>query len=290
MDPKSSGYLAIYGVVIIWAGFALTLRAIGASALAPADVALMRFAVPAIALIPFLPSRLAQLKQVRLQDALMVLSGGIPFFLIATEGARTTSAAHVGALIAGTAPLSVAILSRFLEFSPIPRRRWFSLGLIAAGAIGIIAARPSQMTLETMRGIGHLLVASMLWGIYTIGLRRTGLDAIGNALILVLGSLAALIVLMVTGITPSHIGSFTLHEALPFMLIQGLGVGLLATLGYAFAITRLGSAKSATIGSLAPALAAILAIPFLGESLGFGTAACIVVITAGVIMANRSTT
>jgi drug/metabolite transporter (DMT)-like permease len=70
--------------------------------------------------------------------------------------------------------------------------------------------------------------------------------------------------------------------------VQGLGVGLFSTLGYAFAITRLGSAKSATIGSLAPALAALLAIPILGEPLSAGTAISILVITTGVILANRS--
>lgn len=287
-NPKTSGYLVLYGVVIVWAGFAVTLRAIGSSPLAPADVALMRFAIPAIVLLPLLPGRFARLRKVRLQDALMVLCGGIPFFFIATEGARTTSAAHVGALVAGTAPLSVGIVSYFLERRRIPRVQWFPLALILTGAIGIIAARPSAMTWDLLRGIGFLLVASILWGTYTIGLRRTGMDAAGNALLLAICSLMMLVALIVTGIAPSHLGNFTLHQAMPFILIQGIGVGLLSTVGYAFAITRLGAAKSSTIGSLAPALASLLAIPVLGEPLGLGTAASILVITTGVILSNRS--
>jgi drug/metabolite transporter (DMT)-like permease len=280
-NPKTSGYLALYGVVIIWAGFALTLRAVGASSLAPGDVALMRFTVPALVLLPFLPSRLALLKTLRIQDIIMILLGGVPFFFIATEGARTTSAAHVSALIAGTAPLSVAIIGNFLEQRPI-------LALIVTGAVGMIAARGTAMTQDTLSGIGFLISASILWGTYTIGIRRTGLDAIGNALVLAIGSLVLIIILMVTGIAPSRLGTFSFHEALPFILVQGIGVGLIATVGYAFAITRLGSAKSATIGSLAPALAAILAIPLLGESLCTATATSITVITLGVILSNRS--
>ncbi|MES2438265.1 MAG: DMT family transporter [Verrucomicrobiota bacterium] len=289
LDPQTSGYLVLYGVVVIWAGFALTLRAIGSSPLAPADVALMRFCVPVIALLPFLPSRLARLRQLHVRDALMVLCGGIPFFFIATEGARTTSAAHVGALIAGTAPLSVGIIGYFLERRRIPRKQIFPLALIVAGAIGTIASQQSMLAPGGLRGVGFLIVASILWGIYTIGLRRAGMDAIGNALFLAIISLVVLIALIITGATPSHLGGFTLHQALPFILIQGLGVGLLATLGYAFAITRLGTSKSATIGSLAPALASLLAIPVLGEQLGPGIAASIIVITAGVLLANRST-
>ncbi|MCY1244778.1 hypothetical protein D9M72_578750 [compost metagenome] len=69
--------------------------------------------------------------------------------------------------------------------------------------------------------------------------------------------------------------------------MQGLGVGLVSTVGYAFAISRLGAARSATIGSLAPALASLMAIPILGEALAFATAIGILVITTGVILANR---
>ncbi|HEY1121560.1 MAG TPA: DMT family transporter [Haloferula sp.] len=286
-NPKAHGYLVLYGVVIIWAGFALTIRAIGASALSPADVALMRFVVPAVTLLAFLPRRWARLKEVRFSDGLMIWFGGVPFFFIATEGARTTSAAHVGALIAGTAPLSVALLGRFLDRRAIPRRQWMPLGLIVAGAIGIAAARGTEGMGESLKGFGFLAVASLLWGTYTLGVKRTGLDAIGNTLPLALGSLVVLSFTLATGITPSHFGHFTFHQALPFLLIQGLGVGLLATVGYAFAITRLGSAKSSAIGSLAPALAAILAVPVLGESLGVITVLSIALITLGVVLSNR---
>jgi drug/metabolite transporter (DMT)-like permease len=288
LNPKTSGDLAMYGVVIIWAGFALTLRAIGASPLARADVALLRFSVPAVLLLPFLPSRLARMKRLRAPDVIMVLLGGMPFFFVASEGARTTSAAHVGALIAGTAPLSVAIIGRLLERRAIPRRQWLSLSLIIAGALGMVAARSGDRIAGALPGIGLLGAASLLWGTYTIGIRRTGLDAIGNALVLAIGSLVMVVILMLAGIEPSRIGSFSFAEALPFILVQGFGVGLLATLGYAFAISRLGSTRSATIGSLAPPLAAILAVPILGESLGAATAASIAVITTGVILASRA--
>jgi drug/metabolite transporter (DMT)-like permease len=288
LNPKTSGHLAMYGVVIVWAGFALTLRAIGASPLARADVALLRFSVPAVLLLPFLPSRLARMKRLRVPDVIMVLLGGMPFFFVASEGARTTSAAHVGALIAGTAPLSVAIIGRLLERRAIPRRQWLSLSLIIAGALGMVAARSGDRIAGALPGIGLLGAASLLWGTYTIGIRRTGLDAIGNALVLAIGSLVMVVILMLAGIEPSRIGSFSFAEALPFILVQGFGVGLLATLGYAFAISRLGSTRSATIGSLAPPLAAILAVPILGESLGAATAASIAVITTGVILASRA--
>lgn len=288
LAPATAGYLVLAVVVLVWAGFALTIRAIGASPLAPADVAVIRFAVPIIALLPVIPSRLAALRRIRPRDAALVLLGGVPFFFIASEGARTTSAAYVGALIAGTAPLSVAVLTCLIERRFLPRRQLLPLALILAGAAGIVLADQHAVTAETLHGVGWLLGASLLWGAYTIGLRRTGVDAITNGLLLSTCSLVVALALLLSGAVTTHLGQFALHAALPFILIQGLGVGLVSTVGYAFAVSRLGAARSATFGSLAPALASLLAIPFLGEPLTLATAAGIAVITAGVILANRA--
>lgn len=288
LTPTATGYLVLSVVVLVWAGFALTMRAIGASPLATADVALIRFAIPIVALLPAIPQRLAKLRKIRPGDAALVLLGGVPFFFIASQGAQATSAAHVGALIAGTTPLSVALLTFVLERKGIPRKRWLPLALILAGVIGIVAGQQHAVTAEMLGGVGLLLVASLIWGAYTIGLRRTGVDAISNGLLLSIGSLIGLVALIATGTVTTHIGQFSWQEALPFILVQGLGVGLVSTVGYAFAISRLGAARSATIGSLAPALASLMAIPILSEALAFATAIGIVVITAGVILANRN--
>jgi drug/metabolite transporter (DMT)-like permease len=161
----AAGYAAIVVVVAIWAGFALSIRAIGASPLAPADVALIRFGLPAILLLPFLPSRLAALRRIRTADAAMVLAGaGLPFFFIATAGGAATSATHVGALIAGTAPLSVAILSRALEGRGIGAARWRAIGIILAGIAALVLPQASVSPQAMMRGAGLLLLASLFWG------------------------------------------------------------------------------------------------------------------------------
>jgi drug/metabolite transporter (DMT)-like permease len=86
----------------------------------------------------------------------------------------------------------------------------------------------------------------------------------------------------------THIGQFSLAEAAPFLLVQGLGVGVVASLAYALAISRLGPARSAAIGALAPALACLLAVLLLGEQLTVAIVVGVVAITVGVIRANRS--
>jgi drug/metabolite transporter (DMT)-like permease len=63
---------------------------------------------------------------------------------------------------------------------------------------------------------------------------------------------------------------------------------MIASMTYAVAIARLGPARSAVFGSLAPALATLGAVPLLGEALTLPIAAGVAVITLGVILSNRS--
>ena len=283
------GAIAITITVIVWAGFALSIRAIGASPLSTADAALCRFAIPAFLLLTFLPSRWQAIRRVAPRDVAMVLAGGgLPFFWIAAAGGAETSAAHVGALIAGTVPVSLALLySLFAGVRPT-RRRWQGMAIIALGVALLLLAQPHVAGGNIWRGAALLLGASLLWATYTIGLRRTGLDAIGCTLLLAVPSSLALLLLVVTSAVPTHLGQFGLSEALPFIAVQGLGSGIVASLAYPVAIARLGAARSAVIGSLAPALASIAAVPLLGEAMTVTVALGVAAITIGVILGNRS--
>ena len=86
---------------------------------------------------------------------------------------------------------------------------------------------------------------------------------------------------------PTNFGNFTFQDALPFILVQGFGVGIIATVGYSFAVAQLGSVKSSTIGSLSPGLTALLAVPIFNEPLTNLILIGITCTTAGVILTNR---
>lgn len=295
---RFAGYLTISIVVLVWAGFALSVRAISSTALAPADVALIRCVVPALVLLPWLPQRVKQFRQISKVNLLLVLIGGVPFFLVASAGGALTSAAYVGTLIAGTSPLFVALFGVLFFKQSLSSKTLASLGLIVAGAAVLVLSRSSGepgtffdgslLYGSLLQGVGYLIAAAIMWAAYTIGLKRSGLDAIGNALLVAWCSPILLLFCVLTGIAPTAIGQFSLADAFPFIVVQGVGVGVVATVGYSCAINLLGAEKSATIGSFAPVLTALLAVPLLGESvspmmlLGIGVTVC------GVILATRS--
>jgi drug/metabolite transporter (DMT)-like permease len=258
------GYAAMVLTVLIWAGFALSIRAIGASPLAPADVALIRFGLPTLLLLPFLPSRWPMLRRVK------------------------PSAAHVAALIAGTTPLSVALIAYALDGQRIGAARGRAIAIILAGVVLLLVSQAHASNGAFVGGAALLLLASLLWGSYTLGLRRAGLDAIGCALLLSVPSFLLLVLLVSLGVVDSHIGQFSMTSAMPFLLAQGLGVGVISSVSYALAIRHLDTPRCSAIGSMAPALACLGAVPLLGESLTLTVVCGIAAITAGVILANRA--
>ena len=275
------GYAAMVLTVLIWAGFA--------SPLAPADVALIRFGLPTLLLLPFLPSRWPMLRRVKPLSALMVLvGGGLPFFFMASAGGKVTSAAHVAALIAGTTPLSVALIAYALDGQRIGAARGRAIAIILAGVVLLLVSQAHASNGAFVGGAALLLLASLLWGSYTLGLRRAGLDAIGCALLLSVPSFLLLVLLVSLGVVDSHIGQFSMTSAMPFLLAQGLGVGVISSVSYALAIRHLDTPRCSAIGSMAPALACLGAVPLLGESLTLTVVCGIAAITAGVILANRA--
>ena len=277
------GYLAIAVTVLVWAGFALSTRAASGAQLTFGDVALIRSGIPALFFLPFLPKRIAVLRQLPAHRWLMIAAGA-PFFWLAAMGGAQTSATHVGALIAGTTPVSVAVLTWVIY-----RQRpavLLPLGIILVGVAALIGAS-GNLAAGSLTGVALLLSASLFWGCYTLGLRGSGLDPIGCALVLALPSTLVLLPLLATGVLPSNLTQVRLAEAMPFILAQGVGVGLVSSLTYAIAIARLGVAKCAAIGSLAPAIAAVLAVPLLHEALTLGTILAVLIICAGVMLANR---
>ncbi len=288
ISPLRNGYIVMTLVLLIWSGFSLTVRAIGASPLSIADVALIRFAVPLILLAPLVPSHLKAIKKIRFSDVLLVLLGGVPFLFLASLGAKTTPAAYVGTVLAGTSPFFVALLSYVFYRKKISTKQVFSLSLILAGIVTMVLERTVNTSSEMTGGIFYLLSAAVIWAGYTMGLKRAGLNPITVAIILSYLSFFITLGLVYFELVTTNFGSFSFQEALPFVLVQGLGVGILATIGFSYAVNQLGSDRASIIGSISPGLTALLAVAIFDEPLSIVILCGIALTIAGVILSNRS--
>jgi drug/metabolite transporter (DMT)-like permease len=277
------GLAAMAVTIVVWAGFALTVRGIGGSGLTTMDAALIRFTVPVLLLAPWIPRTLRRLRAERpAVVAGLCVGAGLPYFLVASFGGSLTSAALVGLVIPGTVPIFVALLAYRIRGSRIGRRQAVALAVILAG-VALAGQRPAGA------GTLVLLLAGLIWAVYTLSLRVTVLDPIGTVLVLCLPSASVTAALVLTGSVPSNLagGSAPPAATLLYLAVQGVGVGVLAALCYPIAIRRLGSRAAASLGALSPVVTAVAAAPLLGEP--FTGAGAFALVVGGVIAFNLLT-
>ncbi|WP_409439164.1 DMT family transporter [Psychromonas sp. GE-S-Ul-11] len=287
LSPTVLGYAAMTLVLLIWSSFALSIRTIEASTLTIADVALLRFMVPALLLAPWAAKHLKTIKLIKFTDFALILLGGIPFVFLAALGAISVPTAYVGTILAGTPALFVSIISAVFLAQVISKKRMFPLSLILLGVLVMILSGQKVLSLQTLTGFGFLFMASSCWAIFAITLKRVNLKPVAVVIILSYCSGFIMLVLISSGMVDSELGHFSLQQALPFIVIQGVGIGVVATICFSYAVNQLGANQASVLGSLSPAITALLAVPILGEPLSLFIGCGIGLTIVGVILSHR---
>lgn len=283
--PALMGWLAALATVAIWAVWAVATRHAVTHDLPPAAVGLLRFGVPALMLAPItwrtglFPKGLSPVK------GLGLLGSGAPFFLIVSLGMQFAPAAEIGPLLPGTMPFFVALIGWLLFGERLDRVRLAGFALILAGIACIVGLGLLRVDHGAWRGHLLLMGGACLWGLYTHAYRRSGLSALQAAGLIGLWSF---LILLPFGTAPliraiaDGLGSAVILQA----LLQGFVAGVAGIVLYGFAVDRLGASRAAAVSPLAIVLAAVLAIPVLGEIPDGPALVGITLATLGVVLAS----
>ncbi|KTS70385.1 multidrug DMT transporter permease [Microbacterium testaceum] len=279
------GVAALSGVVALWSAFALSTRAIEGAGLTTGDAAILRFAVPALLLTPWIPRTLRAVRGAGAGALGLVLLAGLPHFLLFAWGAELTSAGLTGLLVPGTVPLFVTLLLFLRHRTPVSRRR---LGALAAIVVGVAASAMLRGGAADLSGVAVLLAAGLVWALYTVGLASLRLDLVSVIVVISVTSAIVALALAVTGVLPSHLlaGTLPAPQIATYALVQGVGTGLLSTACYVLAVKNLGSSLASSAGALSPVLTAVVAVPLLNEPLTAGLAIALALIASGVAVFN----
>jgi len=281
--PAAAGVLFALVTVFIWALWLVSTRQAAKVELPVAWLGLFRFGPPAILLAPFwLRAGLLPRGTDRRLLAAMVIGAGTPYFLAVATGMQHASAAEGGVLLGGTMPFFVAIVAAvvFRERLSGLQLAGFALVLLAMALIGGVAILDGA-------GAGRLLIlaGSALWALYPLAFQRSGLSPFAAAgIVAAWSTLFFLPFALAEGLSPA--AALGLVMAGEQVLSQGVLSGVVALVCYGAAITRLGATRAAVFTALPPALAAVIAIPVLGEIPTPLTSAGIVLAVAGVALAS----
>lgn len=279
------GWLAALAAALIGSGWQLASRHGVTTTLGPVELAVLRYAIPALVLAPLClrrsgwPAGLSLLR-----CALLVLCGGLPFGLVVLAGAQWAPAAHMGIFVAGCLPVFTA-LGGWLAAGDRPApSRLLGLALIVAG-MAVFGAADWRMVEGAWRGDLLFLFAALLWTVYTLAFRGCGLTPWQGAAVVNLGSALLLLPLVAVAGAPRLLSAPWADVAWQ-ALGQGVVAGLLGLVVYSVAIARLGAARAALSAALVPLLTAAGGAGLLGEPFSGALLTAVLLVVPGLVLGS----
>mgnify|MGYP003598935563 FL=1 len=266
MTARTPGSLFVCITMCIWGGFTILSRLNLHWHVSAWDLVAMRFAIAFIILMPVLVYKkdLAFLWHPR--PVILALTGGLAYCLTVYTAFLQAPAAHAAIFLNGCIPLCTAVAAYLLFKQPFDKHTWLSLSIM----LSALALMSYLMLHEQASafGLGDILffLSAVWWGIFTVLLKQWKLSAWHSMASVAIWSALIYLPIYILFI-PKHF-----QEAEPVhLLVQGVFHGVLvviiATLTYVAAIERLGAFKTGSIVTLAPFIAAVIAVPLLNEPL-----------------------
>lgn len=279
------GLMAALAAALLGSGWQIVSRHGVTTALGPLELAVLRYGVPALLLLPLLvKTGLLPVDLPRLRLGLLVLGGGLPFGLLVLAGAQWAPAAHMGIFVAGSVPLFTALGARLVHGERITGLRLAGL-LLIGGGMAVFGAGSLADAAQTWRGDLLFILAAMAWAVYTLAFRGCGLTAWqGAAVINAWSSLLLLPLLLARG--APRLLTAPWADVVWQALGQGVAAGLLGIVTYMVAIARLGAARASLSAALVPLSTALGAAWLLAEPLGALTLAASALVACGVALAS----
>lgn len=286
MKPATTPNLAagvMFGLLtaLIWGGWPVFSRFSLTRALNAYDIAVLRFTVAGVLLLPFwLKSLRGPLKPGLI--ALMFLGAGTPYLVLSGFGLSIAPANHFG-VITPSCMLTFSSLAAWwlLDDRPTPSRL-IGWPLIIVG-----------VTLVGLRGfslgggdvwVGDLIFVAcgLLWATYTIAFKRTGMTGLQATAWVNITSMLALLPFYI-GLDLGNLGNASVKEVISQGFFQGVLSAVVALYCYNKALEILGVSRGAVFAALVPGVALILGIPVLGEIPGWIEVSGLLLVTLGML-------
>ena len=287
----SLGDLWMLPVVLIW-GVNLSLVKLALAEIPPLAFNGIRLAVASAVLMTCLwlsEGGMAIERRHRPRFLLLALSGHTSYQLLFILGIHLTTATNT-ALLLGTTPILVSLLSSFFKHEKIAPVGWLGIALGFLGSYLVIAGRGDgfRWSQRGLRGDLVVAVAVLLWSHYSVSSRqllKTYTPLRFTALTMTLGSLAFLPFSFreITTLSVQAI-SWRAWACLVFSAVFALS---LAVVIWFVSVKRVGNSQTAVYSNLQPVFGVLFAHALLGERLYPSLVAACAIIFLGIYLTRR---
>lgn len=274
-------------VGVIW-GVNFTALKLGLRAFEPFALAGFRFATGSAVLWLLVAGRtpLAGLSSRRfwVLVGLGVLGNTIYQAMFMTGLSLTTATSS--SMIVAALPVLVALMGTLLGLEPASPSTWAAVLLGTAGVVLVVTGgAPAELGGGSLRGDLLVLLATLCWAGYTIGVRRAGagVDQLVVTAIVTIAGTPGLVLLGLPGLLRADWGavSLTVWVAIAY---SALGSIVVAYWLYNRGVQALGASRAALYNCLTPIAAATVAWLALGERMGLRQLLGVALVIAGVVV------
>ncbi len=297
-----TGVACALAVLAIWTSFILIARFSARHALTPFDIAFLRFLFSGILALPVAAWRWRALRAglggplALRRGAALAVAAGVGYCAFAYSGFFFAPAAHAAVLMPGSLPLWTSLFAVALLGEPLTPTRVAGLSLIVAGdlLVGGTSLLQAFDGSGTWRGDLLFLCAGMTWSMYGVLCRRWRVGPVDATLAIAIGCLVSYVPLFAlaaaAGWVPSGLQAASWREITVQAVYQGGFSMLLAGLAFTQVVATFGPVRSTMMTALVPALAALSAVPLLGEALSAAAVGGLVCVTLGLLLGLRQGT
>ena len=266
IPTRYQGYAFVAITMCIWGGFTITSRLNAIWHISAWDITALRFGLAFCILTPILIYKKDTTFLFKKEPFILAMLGGVVYCLTSYSAFHYVPAAHAAIFLNGCIPLTTAIAAYLLFKEPFDKHTWISLSIMlcAISGMSLLMYRETGVAF----GFGDLLffLSAVWWGIFTVLLKQWKLSA-WHAMTGVAIWSAIVYIPVYLLFLPKHLADATFAHLAMQTVFHGIFVVMIATLAYIEAIKRLGAFQTGSIVTLAPFIAAIIAVPLLGESL-----------------------
>jgi drug/metabolite transporter (DMT)-like permease len=232
-------------------------------------------------------------KPVRRQDIprfiVVSVTGFFVFQLCYSFGVNYTSAS-VAAIILGTLPINVALITRIFRIETVTRRKIIGIAATFTGVVFIALGKPGGIGVANsyMIGVVLLVVSEIGYGTYTVFVKPlTARYSIYQIIFLVMA--VSLVLFVAVSLPLFSFSAFAGLKPLTWLSAAASGIFALAigNILWSTGIKRIGSTNTSVYGNLPPVFGILAGILVLNETLSPMQVLGALVILGGVALVNK---
>ncbi len=282
---KILGAAAAVSVVFFWSGWIVVSRLGVVRSLTVYDIAGLRYGVATILILPWVIRNRTWQGLTPFRCLILSLTSGVPYALLSYIGLSYAPAAHGGVFMNGCLPIFTAVTGWFWVRSRNSHSQKIGLvviliGVVLVGYEGFISPGGDKIWL------GDLLLTVAI-AAFSVFMVATKVWEISPGQIIFSATITGAVVYVPVWLVglESNLAEAPLNEILLQGIYQGLVPSILGISFLSVAIRHLGANVTSVFMSVVPAVAALVAIPVLGEIPGLPAWIGMITVTGGILLA-----